>query len=388
MLDKGKFKMIKLYRGAVQAKPEDACLFILDSSGPSKIVTKLVCELTHIDFYLLKKKYHFHINYSPLLDYPILKFLEELEKVFPQIIWTKIIKNEIGHYKVEFIPVPFHAKREDENGRLADCLEEMDYHAKNLIPIFRNKFEEVFKYCDENLSDNIGLPWRSVRQSTDKEASLYGSQESNEDDLLLRLNNLQSQLQKKKQEQENKKLKKNKTVKDRTKKKKESPHRKRKWAHSKKMTIMVGSIILMLLIIQGLSHFYAIGCVEGDSMKPILSNNKLIVIQKHPDRLKRSDIIVFKVPQMSNKEFVKRIIGLPGDTIYASQGNIYVNGKKLTNQYDSQSTADFTLKEISGRTTVPEDKLFVLGDNRSHSTDSRNFGFVDKTEVKGEVIMK
>lgn len=375
--------MIKLYKGAVQAKPEDICLFMLDSSGPSKIFTQLVYEhepaFTHIDFSLLEKKYHFHINCAPSLDYPILKFLEELEKVFPQIIWTKITKNERGHYKVEFIPVPFQAKREDENGSLADCLEEMGYHAKNLIPTFRNKFEEVFKSCDENLSYTIDLPW-SVRQSNDKIAKLYDSQESNEDDLLLRLNNLQSQLQKKKQEQEDKKLKKNKTAKDRTKNKKRGP--------SKKLTIMGGSFTLMLIIILGLNYFYSIGRVEGDSMKPTLSNSQLIVTEKHPDRLKRSDIIVFKVPQMSNKEFVKRIIGLPGDTVYASQGNIYVNGEKVTNQYDSQSTADFTLKEISGRATVPEDKLFVLGDNRSHSTDSRNFGFVDKTEIKGKVVMK
>lgn len=378
--------MIKLYKGAVQAKPEDVCLFMLDSSGPSKIFTQLVYEhepvLTHINFSLLEKKYHFHINYSPSLDYPILKFLEELEKVFPQIIWTKIIKNEIGHYKVEFIPVPFQAKREDENGSLADCLEEMGYHAKNLIPTFRNKFEEVFKSCDENFTYNIGLPW-SVRQSTRKDSNLYDSQESNEDDLLLRLNNLQSQLQKKKEEQEKKK-----TVRDRTKNKKGSPHRKQKWAYSKKFAIIMGSFLLMFFVVLGLSYFYSIGRVEGNSMNPTLNNRELIVTEKHPDKLRHSDIIVFEVPQLSNKEFVKRIIGLPGDTIYASQGNIYVNGEKVNNQYESQSTADFTLKEISGRATVPEDKLFVLGDNRSHSTDSRNFGFVDKTEVKGKVVMK
>ncbi|MFQ6324172.1 hypothetical protein [Lactococcus garvieae] len=61
--------MIKLYKGAVQAKPEDVCLFMLDSSGLSKIFTQLVYEhepvLTHIDFSLLEKKYHFHINCSP-----------------------------------------------------------------------------------------------------------------------------------------------------------------------------------------------------------------------------------------------------------------------------------------------------------------------------------
>ncbi|OUK02767.1 signal peptidase I [Lactococcus petauri] len=150
----------------------------------------------------------------------------------------------------------------------------------------------------------------------------------------------------------------------------------------------MGSFLLMFFVVLGLSYFYSIGRVEGNSMNPTLNNRELIVTEKHPDKLKHSDIIVFEVPQLSNKEFVKRIIGLPGDTIYASQGNIYVNGEKVNNQYESQSTADFTLKEISGRATVPEDKLFVLGDNRSHSTDSRNFGFVEKTEVKGKVVMK
>lgn len=379
--------MIKLYRGEIQAKPEDICLFMLASSGPLKIFTQLAHEqghvLTHIDFSLLEKKYHFHIKYSPSLDYPILKFLEELEKAFPQIIWTKIIKDEMGYYKVEFIPIPFQVKREDENGSLADCLEEMGYHAKNLIPTFCNKIEEVFNRCAENISHNINLTWTSVTQSTEKWENSIGFQGTNEDNLLLRLNNLQSQFQKKKQTQKN-----NKPIKNRIKSKK-STHSKHKCTNSKRVTIMGGVIALvLLLLILVLGCFYSIGRVEGDSMNPTLSNNKLIITEKYPDKLKRNDVIVFNLPQMSNKEFVKRVIGLSGDTIYASQGNVYVNGEKIDNQYDSQDTADFTLKEISGRDTVPENKLFVLGDNRSHSTDSRSFGFVDKTEVKGKAIIK
>ncbi|OUK04689.1 signal peptidase I [Lactococcus petauri] len=154
------------------------------------------------------------------------------------------------------------------------------------------------------------------------------------------------------------------------------------------MCLAGGIVTFIVLLLFVLLQFYGIRTIEGDSMKPLLNDKAIIVLEKHPSTLKRQDIIAFNVPQMANKEFVKRIIALPGDTVYATQGKLYVNNRLSSTNYTEPVTEDFTLKEISGRETVPEGKLFVLGDNRSHSTDSRNYGFVDQKEVKGRVLIK
>lgn len=168
----------------------------------------------------------------------------------------------------------------------------------------------------------------------------------------------------------------------------DSYHKNKKSSRLKKGSIIVGLLMFFGLCLLVLGQFYGVSTVEGNSMEPTLKNEQVIVIEKQPDQLQRGDVLAFNVPQMGDKEFVKRIIGLPGDTIYASQGKLYVNDKPLSTDYTGSVTEDFTLKEICGRETVPEGKLFVLGDNRSHSTDSRNYGFVDQGEIKGKVVMK
>lgn len=164
--------------------------------------------------------------------------------------------------------------------------------------------------------------------------------------------------------------------------------RTKKSSRLKKESIIIVLLMFFVLCLLILVQFYGIRTVEGSSMEPTLKNEQVIIIEKQPAQLQRGDVLAFNVPQMGNKEFVKRVIGLPGDTIYASQGKLYVNDKPLSTDYTGSVTEDFTLKEICGRETVPEGKLFVLGDNRSHSTDSRNYGFVEQGEIKGKVVMK
>lgn len=149
--------------------------------------------------------------------------------------------------------------------------------------------------------------------------------------------------------------------------------------------LVVGGLVSMTVT---LGQFYAITQVQGHSMKPTLKNKTIMVIQKPPVKLARNDLITFSVPSMGNEHFVKRIVALPGDSIYANGGDLYVNGKRVKKIYSKQTTADFSLFETSGQNTVPAKKIFVLGDNRQHSTDSRSYGFIDDSQVEGKILFK
>lgn len=382
--------MIKLYRGKIIDEQEDTCLFMLDSLGSSQFLKQMVEKeekrLPDLEHSLLENRYHFMIEPSSLSDRPVLQLLEALEKVFPQIIWTKIIKTPFNCYKIEFIPIAFQNERQEEDGILADALEEMGVNATNLIPTFRTKVDEVLKNWQCPSPVEIS-PTFEMEKKKEEEA---------EDPLLIRLKKLQDEVKKQSSQKEQSRIPKSSFF----KKKNQNKHQKRKKHENKKQNenkkgsrLKKGSIIIGLLMFFGLCllvlvQFYGVRTVEGNSMEPTLKNEQIIIIEKQPDQLHRGDVLAFNVPQMGEKEFVKRIIGLPGDTIYASQGKLYVNDESLSTEYTGSVTKDFTLKEICGRETVPEGKLFVLGDNRSHSTDSRNYGFVDQGEIKGKVVMK
>lgn len=378
--------MIKLYRGNIIDEQEDTCLFMLDSFGPSQFLMQMIQkqdkQLSDLDHSLLEKKYHFMIEAMLSSERPVLSLLEALEKTFPQIIWTKIIKTPSNCYKIEFIPIAFQNERQEEDGILADALEEMGVHAANLIPTFRTRVEEVFQ--DWQGASPIEVSATFEVEKKQEEASHL--KEDTEDPLLLRLKKLQDEVKKQGAQKEAPHVQKNSFFKKKNQNKHENKNKKN--SRLKKGSIIIALLMFFGLCILVLGQFYGVRTVEGNSMEPTLKNEQVIVIEKQPDQLQRGDVLAFNVPQMGDKEFVKRIIGLPGDTIYASQGKLYVNDKPLSTDYTGSVTKDFTLKEICGRETVPEGKLFVLGDNRSHSTDSRNYGFVEQGEIKGKVVMK
>jgi len=107
---------------------------------------------------------------------------------------------------------------------------------------------------------------------------------------------------------------------------------------------------------------------------------------------KRGDIIVFKFPEDPSKDFIKRVIGIGGDTIEIINKKVYVNGK-LAEYKQAQFTENQVFpREIQprdnfGPVTVPKNSLFVMGDNRDQSYDSRFWGFVNLTAVKGEAFI-
>ncbi|HEY4567312.1 signal peptidase I [Planococcaceae bacterium Storch 2/2-2] len=135
--------------------------------------------------------------------------------------------------------------------------------------------------------------------------------------------------------------------------------------------------------------------VDGVSMMPTLEHQDRMIVNKINYRIsdpKRFDVIVFHAPE--GTDYIKRVIGLPGDEIEYKDDKLYINGKLyeepyLEPHYDGtlkgSLTEDFTLEQKLGMTKVPEDHLFVLGDNRRQSNDSRNVsvGFVPIEDVVG-----
>lgn len=127
--------------------------------------------------------------------------------------------------------------------------------------------------------------------------------------------------------------------------------------------------------------------VEGPSMRPTLVNSERLVVNKFIYRFKapeRGDIIVFRYPRDPSRDFIKRVIGIPGDTIEIKDGRVFVNGQLLNETYILEKTrGSYSLA------TVPEGHIFVMGDNRNNSEDSRfrDVGFVSHDLVKGKAVM-
>lgn len=159
--------------------------------------------------------------------------------------------------------------------------------------------------------------------------------------------------------------------------------------------------LLLALVIN--KFFFQLVRVDGPSMQPNLQNNERIACIKTA-KIHRGSVIVFDAngvdPQVSTKtEYVKRVIGLPGDTVESKNGKLYVNGKLVNQQYINAEqrgvgTGNWTLSSISkqnnwvknqGATKVPTGEYFVLGDHRSVSNDSRYWGFVPQKKISGVV---
>jgi signal peptidase I len=144
--------------------------------------------------------------------------------------------------------------------------------------------------------------------------------------------------------------------------------------------------------------FFSNYVVEGQSMMPTLQDGNKVVVNKlgfQASDLHRFDVIIFHANK--KEDYVKRIIGMPGDQIVYKNDQLFVNGKKVAepflNKYKKKNpgmkfTNDFTLQELTGKKTVPKGELFVLGDNRPSSWDSRFFGFVSVKQVVGKVDLR
>jgi signal peptidase I len=113
------------------------------------------------------------------------------------------------------------------------------------------------------------------------------------------------------------------------------------------------------------------------------------------DPIKRGDILVFKFPEDPNRDFIKRTIGLPGETVEMRHKKIYINGTLLDEPYahfiyppsdGENGSPNFNVLENYGPVTVPADHYFMMGDNRDNSEDSRYWGFMPRDYVKGKAL--
>lgn len=129
--------------------------------------------------------------------------------------------------------------------------------------------------------------------------------------------------------------------------------------------------------------------VNGRSMDPTFQNGEYVLtnlIETRFGSLSRGDIVVFNAPVDEEKDYIKRIIGLPGDRISIKDGNVFVNGQQIQQTFlpnDVRTNSGNFLGE-GEETIVPENHYFVMGDNRSFSSDSREWGFVSKDELIGK----
>ncbi|HFJ9458974.1 TPA: signal peptidase I [Bacillus cereus] len=136
--------------------------------------------------------------------------------------------------------------------------------------------------------------------------------------------------------------------------------------------------------------------VSGVSMENSLFNNDKVLINhftRSIEDLQRFDIVVVNSPlenTSNNKTIIKRVIGLPGDTIEYKSQLLYINGLVVKDLYSKGITVDFSLKSIYGFDRVPNDTIFVLGDNREESLDSRfkEIGFISLNDIEGKLILR
>ncbi len=144
------------------------------------------------------------------------------------------------------------------------------------------------------------------------------------------------------------------------------------------------TLLLAALLYFAIDSFIGRVRVQNVSMQPTLHADELIMVNKLAYRLgevQRGDVIVFHYPLNPQEDFIKRVIGLPGDTVTIQNRAVLVNGVQLTEEYIAEPPT------YSGEWVVPDDKLFVLGDNRNQSSDSHRWGFVPMEEVIGRALI-
>jgi len=124
--------------------------------------------------------------------------------------------------------------------------------------------------------------------------------------------------------------------------------------------------------------------IDGSSMEPNLHHGEFVIVSKINYRFgepERGDVVVFDFPRNITQEYIKRVIGLPGEHIMVEDGNVYVNEIILSEPYLIMEP------RYEGEWVVPEDTLFVLGDNRNNSSDSHTWGMVPMNNVIGEALV-
>lgn len=146
---------------------------------------------------------------------------------------------------------------------------------------------------------------------------------------------------------------------------------------------IVETVVLSAVLFIGINAVSARIRVDGFSMEPTLHNGEFVIVNKLAYKFgepKHGDVIVFRYPRDPDQEYIKRIIGLPGDRIRIVNGEVYVNDEQIDEPYIAAAP------RYQSEWRVPEGSLFVLGDNRNNSSDSHNWGPVPMEYVIGKAL--
>jgi signal peptidase I len=143
------------------------------------------------------------------------------------------------------------------------------------------------------------------------------------------------------------------------------------------------TLILSVILFAAINTVSARIRVDGSSMEPTLHSGEFVIVNKLSYKFSEpmiGDVIVFHFPRDPEQEYIKRVIGLPGERVEIRDGDVYVNDRPLEEDYIAADPAYDIISE------VPEDSLFVLGDNRNNSSDSHNWGPVPLDFVVGKAV--
>ena len=139
-------------------------------------------------------------------------------------------------------------------------------------------------------------------------------------------------------------------------------------------------IVIVLVVVLIRTFIITPVRVDGDSMKNTLKNGDILLLYKLGS-INRLDIIVLD-EEKDNEKIIKRVIGLPGETVAIKKGKIYINDKVIDDEYAYGETSDYD------KVTLEDDEYFILGDNRLISKDSRYFGPIKENEIKGKIVFR
>lgn len=150
-------------------------------------------------------------------------------------------------------------------------------------------------------------------------------------------------------------------------------------------------MILSASFVAGYAFLFRPFQVTGQAMLPTYANGAYLMTKPYNAEkmvINRGNVVVFKAPKTPEKDFIKRVVALPGDTVMLQNGNVIVNGQTLDESaYTSQGTQTFagTFLQEGQSLSVPAGEYFVLGDNRQYSSDSREWGLVPQANIVSKV---
>jgi signal peptidase I len=165
--------------------------------------------------------------------------------------------------------------------------------------------------------------------------------------------------------------------------------------------ILIGSALVIALLIK--TFLFQAFYIPSESMRPTLNVGDRVLVNKLSYRVhdvNRGDIVVFETPPKAKdangkiKDLVKRVVGLPGETLEAHDGIVSINGHQLDEPYLQNGVKTCALNSTPGTcgdlpaTTIPSGDVFVMGDNRSASKDSRSFGAIVESSIVGRVFVR